>query len=65
MVVLYYVYCLYYNTIIYNTIMYNSFEDDSDFEDEEFNHLAVIIAFPRQRKTFRPRIDHFTQWRDD
>lgn len=39
----------------------NSFEDDTDFEDEEFDHLA----FPRQQRIFRPRIDHFNWWRDD
>lgn len=40
-------------------------DDDSDFEDEEFDELAVLVAFPRQRRIFRPRTDHFSWWRDD
>lgn len=43
----------------------NYFEDDTDFEDEEFDHLAEMIAFPRQQRIFRPRTDHFNWWRDD
>lgn len=39
--------------------------DDSDFEDEEFENLAILVAFPRQLKVFRSRIDHFTNWRDN
>lgn len=44
----------------------NLFEDDdSDFEDEEFNDLAILVAFPRRQRIFRTRVDHFTTWRDD
>jgi len=48
-------------------MMYNnsSSEDASDFEDEEFDHLVVMIAFPRKPRIFRPPKDHFTYWRDD
>lgn len=41
------------------------FENDSDFDDDEFDHLALIIAFPRRQRIFRPRIDQFIAWRDD
>lgn len=46
--------------------MYFDYEDnDSDFEDDEFNHLAIMIAFPRSQRIFRPRTDHLSWWRDD
>ena len=41
------------------------FENDSDFSDDEFDHMALIIAFPKRQRIFRPRIDHFTAWIDD
>lgn len=41
------------------------YEDDSDFEDEEFENLALLLAYPRQQRIFRHRTDHFTWWRDD
>jgi len=41
------------------------YDDDSDFEDEEFENLALLIAYPRRQRIFRLRTDHFTWWRDD
>lgn len=41
------------------------FENDLDFDDDEFDHLALISAFPRRQQIFRPRIDQFTAWRED
>lgn len=40
-------------------------DSDSDFEDEEFENLAILLAFPMWQRIFRPRTDHFTWWRDD
>lgn len=37
---------------------------ENDFDDEEFDDLAILIAFPRQQRVFRPRTDHFNWWRD-
>lgn len=48
--------------------MYLDFDEDvenSYFEDEEFEDLALLVAFPRRQRIFRPRTDHFTWWRDD
>lgn len=51
-------------------MMYANFDEDvlqndSDFEDDEFENMAILMAFPRRQRIFRPRIDHFTWWRDD
>jgi len=45
--------------------MYFEYVEDSDFEDEEFENLAMLLAFPMRQRIFRPRTDHFTWWRDD
>jgi len=45
--------------------MNNITDDDSDYEDDEFNNLALLLYFPRRLRVFRPRLDHFTYWKDD
>ncbi|CAI6370596.1 unnamed protein product, partial [Macrosiphum euphorbiae] len=40
-------------------------DDDHNLtDDEDFIELAVIVAFPRKKKMFLERPNHFTKWRD-
>lgn len=44
----------------------NTMSEDEDFtDDEDFIELALIVAFPRKKKTFIERPNHFTKWRDE
>lgn len=40
------------------------FENQELTNDEDFMEMAMIIAFPRKRKMFLERPNHFTKWRD-
>ena len=40
-------------------------DDENLTDDEEYMELALIIGFPRRRKMFLERLNHFIKWRDD
>lgn len=40
-------------------------DDENLTDDEEFMELALIIGFPRKRKTYLERPNHFIKWRDE
>jgi len=40
-------------------------EDEDFIDNEEFMELALIVVFPRKRKTFLKRPNHFTKWKDE
>lgn len=39
--------------------------EDDITDDEDFAELMWIVAFPRRRRRFRNRIDHFEFWNND
>lgn len=41
-------------------------DQDQDLtDDEDFVEFAMLVAFPRRRKMFLQRSNHFVKWRDD
>lgn len=40
-------------------------EEENMTDDEDLIEFAVLIAFPKRKKIFRNRPDHFTALRDD
>lgn len=42
-----------------------SSEESNVTDDEDFVELAILLAFPRKRKMFLERPNHFTKWRDE
>lgn len=44
--------------------LYHFFDDDVS-DDEDFEEFAVLVMFPRKRKKFQDRVNHFTYWDDD
>jgi len=42
-----------------------SVSENNMTDDEDFMELALLVAFPRKRKMFLERPNHFTKWRDE
>lgn len=42
-----------------------SVSENNMTDDEDFMELALLLAFPRKRKMFLERPNHFTKWRDN
>lgn len=41
------------------------YEEDYITDDDDVMELAVIVAFPRKKKMFLERPNHFTKWRGE
>lgn len=37
-------------------------ENENITDDEDFMELALLVTFPRNKKKFRKRPDHFSKW---